>query len=131
VPFLLHGARRRGLKCNFCYQAISLKCRSGHAVSEKLSERTDRFHLLFRQSAQIFLAESIFVQESPQHICKSRTAKVVFAINLFTTLGQVMFQVPQIRRLLDLVGHSLCFLNHFVQLLAQSSVEGFAGDGPF
>jgi hypothetical protein len=42
-----------------------------------------------------------------------------------------MFQVPQIRPLLDLVGHSLCFLNHFVKLLAQSSVEGFAGDGLF
>jgi hypothetical protein len=38
-----------------------------------------------------------------------------------------MFQVPQIRRLLDLAGHLLCFLNHFVKLLAQSSVEGFAG----
>jgi len=58
-------------------------------------------------------------------------AKVVFAINLFTTLSQVIFQVPQIRRLLDLVGHSLCFLNQFVKFLAQSSVEGFAGNGLF
>jgi hypothetical protein len=34
----------------------------------------------------------------------------------------------QIRRLLDLVGRSLCLLNHFVKLPAQSSVEGFAGN---
>jgi hypothetical protein len=61
--------------------------RSGCAVFEKLSERTDCLHLLFPQSAQILLAESIFVQESPQHIRKSRTAKVVFASNFSTALG--------------------------------------------
>ncbi|PYV75454.1 MAG: hypothetical protein DMG96_17120 [Acidobacteria bacterium] len=52
-------------------------------------------------------------------------------IDLFTAFGQVMFQVPQIRRLLDIVGQLLRFLNHFVQLATQSSVEGCAGDGLF
>ena len=42
-----------------------------------------------------------------------------------------MFQVPQIRRLLDFAGRSLYFLNHVVKLPAQSSVEGCAGDGLF
>ena len=56
---------------------------------------------------------------------------VVFAVNLFTALGQVMFQLPQIRRLLDLTGHLLCFLNYLVQLSPQGSVEGFAREGLF
>jgi hypothetical protein len=42
-----------------------------------------------------------------------------------------MFQVPQIRRLLDLAGHLLCFLNHFVKPSPEGSVEGFAGDDLF
>jgi hypothetical protein len=67
----------------------------------------------------------------PKTSHKSRITKVIFAVNLFTAFGQVMFKVPQIRRLLDLVGHLLCLLNHFVKFLAQSSVEGFAGDGLF
>src|SRR4029077_18650666 len=36
---------------------------------------------------------------------ESRIPIVVLAVDLFTALGQVMFQVPQIRRLLDLAGH--------------------------
>src|ERR1035437_6695939 len=60
-----------------------------------------------------------------------RVPVVVLAINLFTAFGQVMFQVPQIRRLLDLAGHLLCFLNHLVELSPQGSVEGFAGDALF
>jgi hypothetical protein len=56
---------------------------------------------------------------------------VVLAVDLFTAFGQVMLQIPQIRRLLDLVGHLLRFLNHFVQLATQSSVESCAGDGFF
>jgi hypothetical protein len=42
-----------------------------------------------------------------------------------------MFQVPQIRRLLDLAGHLFCFLHHLVKLPLQSSVKGLAGDGLF
>jgi hypothetical protein len=42
-----------------------------------------------------------------------------------------MFQVPQIRRLLDLAGHLLGFLNHLVKLSPQGSVEGCAGDDFF
>ena len=66
------------------------------------------------------------MQESPQHICKSRTAKVVLAVDLFATVSEAMFQVPQIRRQLDLTGHSFCFLNHLVNLSLQGSVEGSA-----
>src|SRR5208282_4378809 len=76
-------------------------------------------------------SESVFVQESPEHIRQLRIPIVVLAVDLFTALGQVVFQVPQIRRLLDLVGHSLCFLNHFVNLPSQSSVEDCADDGVF
>jgi hypothetical protein len=62
---------------------------------------------------------------------ESDMAVIVLAIDFFTALGQVVFQVPQIRHLLDLAGHLLCFLNHLVKLPLQSSVEGFAGDGLF
>ena len=75
---------------------------------------------------------SRFSYKSLPNTCVSReSAIVVLAVDLFTTLGQVMFQVPQIRRLLDLAGHLLCFLNHLVKLSPQGSVEGFAGDGLF
>ena len=50
-----------------------------------------------RNPPRLFLTESIFVQESPQHIRKSRTARVVLAVDLFTAFGQVMFQFPQVR----------------------------------
>src|SRR5439155_14325880 len=69
--------------------------------------------------------------EVSEDVRELRIAIVVFVIDLFTAFGQVMFQVPQIRRLLDIVGQLLRFLNHFVQLATQSSVEGCAGDGLF
>src|SRR3954468_21838059 len=62
-----------------------------------------------RVSLALFV-ESIFVQASPQHICKSRTARVVLAVDLFATLSEVMFQVPQIGRQLDLTGPSFLLL---------------------
>jgi len=61
--------------------------------------RTDRFQLVFPQAEQLLLIDPALVQEPPQNMRKSRTAKVIFAINLLTALGQVKFQVPQIRRL--------------------------------
>ncbi len=42
-----------------------------------------------------------------------------------------MFQLPQICRPLDRVGHLLCFPNRFVKLPTQSSVESCAGDDLF
>jgi hypothetical protein len=42
-----------------------------------------------------------------------------------------MFQVSQIRRLLNLAGHLFGYLNHLVKLPLQSGVEGFAGDDFF
>ena len=69
------------------------------------------------------------MQEFPEHVRELRVPVVVLAIDLFTALGQVMFQVSQIRRLRDLAGHLFCFLNYLVKLPAQSSVEGFAGGG--
>jgi hypothetical protein len=89
------------------------------------------FHLLFRQSAQIFLTQSAFVQKFPEHVRESRIPIVVLTVDLLTTLRQVTFQVPQIRRLLDLAGYLLYFLNHLVKLSPQGSVEGCAGDQPF
>ena len=53
---------------------------------------------------------------------------VVLAIDLYTPLGQVLLQVPHIRRVLDLAGHLLCCLRHFAQLPLQSTIEGLAGD---
>src|SRR4051812_40964455 len=55
----------------------------GCVVSEKLRERTDRFHLIFPQSTQIILTEPILVQESPQYILKSRTTRIVFVVDVF------------------------------------------------
>jgi hypothetical protein len=46
-------------------------------------------HLILTQATQVFLIESIFVQESPQHIGESGKAKFVFAVDLLTTLGQM------------------------------------------
>jgi len=50
---------------------------------------------------------------------------------LLTTLGQVMIQIPPVRQVLDRVGHLLCFLDRFVKLPTQSSVENSAGDNLF
>ncbi len=96
-----------------------------------MGDRTDRIQLVLPQAAQLFLAESLFVQKFPEDVRELRVSVVVFAVNLFTTFGQVMFQVPQIRRPLDLAGHLLCFLNYLVKLSPQGSVEGFAGEGLF
>ncbi len=100
-------------------------------LRQEFGVRTDRFQLVFPQAVQLLLIDPAFAQEPPQHMRKARTAKVIFAVNFRTALGQVKFQVPKIRRLLDLVGHSLCFLNHLLKFLGQSSVEGFARDGFF
>jgi integrase len=66
------------------------------------------------------------VQKSPEDMRELRVSLVVLAVDLLTTWGQVKFQVPQIRRMLDLPGHLLCFLNHLVKL----SPQGSAGEWP-
>ena len=53
--------------------------------------------LLAAQIAQLFLTESAFVQKPPKHLRELRIPIVVLALDLFTTLGQVMFQTPQVR----------------------------------
>jgi hypothetical protein len=64
---------------------------------QELSERKDRLQVVVAQIAQLFLTESLFVQQSLEHLRELRITIVVFAVDLFTTLGEVMFQVPQIR----------------------------------
>jgi len=114
-------------------ESIALKTPEscGVHLRQEFGVGTDRLQLVFPQATQFFLTEPPFLQEFPEHVRELRVAVVVLAIDLFTAFGQVMFQVPQIRRLLDLAGHLLCFLDHLVKLPLQSSVEGFAGDGLF
>jgi hypothetical protein len=50
----------------------------------------------------------------------------VLAIDFFTALTQMMFQVPQFQRLLDLTGHPLCFPRHVLTFAFQCSVQGSA-----
>ena len=101
--------------CNFCYQAIALKIRSCWVrSSEELGARTDSPQLVLPKAAQIFLIDPLFSEKSPEDKVELRVPIVVLAIDLLTALGQVMFQVPQICRLLDLVGFLLCFPNHFL-----------------
>jgi ABC-type antimicrobial peptide transport system permease subunit len=61
-----------------------------------LGDRTDRIQLVLPHAAQIFLPESSFVQKFPEDVRELRVSVVVLAIDLPTTLGQVMFQLPQI-----------------------------------
>ena len=67
----------------------------------------------------------------PRSLSFPKPPIVVLAIKLPATLGQVMFDVPQTCRLFDLAGFVLCFLNQFLQVALQSSVESFVGDGLF
>jgi hypothetical protein len=85
-----HKPRFKLAKTGDSAQNAALGC----VVSQKLRERTDRFHLIFPQSTQIILTEPILVQESPQYILKSRTTRVVFVVDVFTAFGQVPFQFP-------------------------------------
>jgi hypothetical protein len=110
-------------------QAIALRMQVQRHPRPEIWQKYGSNSFCLHAIPTFFLADSLFAQESPQHIYQSRTAKVVPTIDLFTTLAQVMFQVPQIRRLLDLAGHLLCSLNHFVQFPTQSTVESYASDG--
>lgn len=94
-----------------------------------MKERIDQ--LILPQSAQLLLAESPSVQESPKQLREPRIATVILAVDPFTAFDHVIFQIPQIRQLLNRVGHLLCFLNHSVKLPTQSSVEGCLGNGLF
>ena len=98
---------------------------------QEFDERTDRLQLVLPQSAQLLLAESPLVQESPKQPREPRIATVIVAVDPFTAFDHVIFPIPQIRQLLNRVGHLLCFLNHSVKLPTQSSVEGCAGNGFF
>src|SRR5437660_1035175 len=82
-------------------QRLRSECKSSCALAQEFGESSDRIHSVFTQSPQIFLSDSLFGQESP-YIYQSRTTRVVPTIDLFTTLGQAIFQVRQILRLLDL-----------------------------
>jgi len=81
--------------------------------SEELSVRTDGSQLVLPQAAQIFLIDPLLSEKSPEDKVELRVPIVVLAIDLLTALGQVMFQIPQICRLLDLASLPLCFSNHF------------------
>src|SRR6516164_941088 len=76
--------------------------------------RTDAPQLILPQAAQLFLMDPPFSEKSPEDKVELRVSIVVLAIDLFTAFGQVMFQVPQICRLLDLTGFLLCFPNHLL-----------------
>jgi hypothetical protein len=64
--------------------------------------------------AKIFLIDPLFSEKSPEEKVELRVPIVVLAIDLLTAFGEVMFQDPQICRLLDQDGFLLCFPNHFL-----------------
>lgn len=74
----------------------------------------DGSQLVLPQAAQIFLIDPLFSQKPPEDKVELRVLVVVLAIDLLTALGQLLFQVPQICRLLDLAALLLFFPNQFL-----------------
>ena len=104
---------------------------SDRVLRQEFGESADRLQFVVTQTTQIFLADSAFVQEPPKHVPQLRIAIVVLAVDLFTTFGQVMLQIPQVLGFFDLARLLLCFLYDLMEFPPQSSVESFAGDGLF
>jgi len=69
---------------------------------------------------QLFPTESLSLQRSCKHMSELRVLAVLLAVDLATTFGQEIFQLPQIRGFVDLTGHWLGLLHHFVKLPIQS-----------
>jgi len=59
------------------------------------------------QAAQLFLTQPAFSDKFPEDEREVRVPVVVLAVDLFAAFRQIMFQIPQIRWLLDFV--AICF----------------------
>jgi hypothetical protein len=87
----------------------------------------NRLQLVLPQTAQLFLAESLFVQESPEHLRELRIPIVVLAVDFFTTLGQVV-PTPTDPTTAGSGWPSSLLPESPREALARGSVEGCAGD---
>ena len=83
-------------------------------LGQEVFIRADRLQLIRAQAAQLFLFQPALVEQFTQDVRQSRATRIVLLIDRFTASCQVILQIPQLRRLLDPIGHLLGFLYHLV-----------------
>jgi hypothetical protein len=77
---------------------------------------------------QIILAKPTLVDQNPEDHYEHRIPVVIFAINLFAALGQIVFQFPESGLLFDIRGLALNLHDDRVKLALQGQVECPSGD---
>ena len=107
-------------KCLRCRAASSGKVLAS-AVSSRLSEGrsyTNKVELFLSKPVQIVFGKAAVAKQLCEHEWKDGVAVVVPSVDLPATLGQPAFQIPQLRRSLDLRGSIFCFPDEVFQLFA-------------
>jgi hypothetical protein len=80
---------------------------------------------------EIIFGQATITKQVGENEWKSGVPVVVPSVDLPPTLGQPVFQIPQIRRFLDPCGSAFSFPDEGSQLFAKRLVEGSSGDRLF
>jgi hypothetical protein len=107
---------------------------SGHCAAAGLSEgrrSANKIELFLLKPVEIIFGQAAVTKQVGENEWKSGVPVVVPSINLPPTLGQPVFQIPQIRRFLDPCGSAFSFPDEGFQLFAKRLVEGSSGDRLF
>jgi hypothetical protein len=104
---------------------------SGHFAAAGLSEgrrSANKIELFLFKPVEIIFGQAAVTKQVGENEWKSGVPVVVPSVDLPPTLGQPVFQIPQIRRFLDPCGSAFSFPDEGFQLFAKRLVEGSSGD---
>jgi len=104
---------------------------SGHFAAAGLSEgrrSANKIELFLFKPVEIIFGQAAVTKQVGENEWKSGVPVVVPSVDLPPTLGQPVFQIPQIRRFLDPCGSAFSFPDEGFQLFAKRIVEGSSGD---
>jgi hypothetical protein len=77
---------------------------------------------------QLVLVEAATAEEVCEEEREDRVAVVVLAVDLLAALSEVLFQLPEAGRLLNLRGLASGFQDDRLQLPTKRQIKGFSGD---
>ena len=120
------------MRVNCRNQTLTLSILFKHRPRIKLWHKNGSFfacpHL---EASQFPVGEPTLKQESPKQSRQPRRTKIVFAVDLLTTLGQVAFLRPEVPGLLDLCCSPLCLLHDLAKFPLQNKRRRLRGRWPF
>jgi hypothetical protein len=88
----------------------------------------NKIELLLFKPVEIIFDQATVTKQVGENEWKSGVPVVVPSVDSLPTLGQPVFQIPQIKRFLDPCGSAFSFLDEGFQLFAKRLVEDSSSD---